>query len=443
VLKYVFRLGLTALMVTALVTVGDGSQQAEAAECRIKTPDSAFAAEVADSPGHARVWRLYQAFYLRQPDRGGIDYWTSVRSGGTELSDIAYQFAVGPEFQALYGQLTNGEFVDLVYTNVLCRTAEGEGRAYWVGLLDSGSLTRWDMMVNFVELEEYLTRTATCNSLYPAQSAAVPACPESKLVPLAQASLAADGYEVFDAQLGAGSFKGVQVDLNRKVFRTGSSRCSVASINGNWLVGSEKDKANPGVLGVGVVNGTHVKNSSDRSDRGVFGMRFDPNPKSVVEVWPGDTLSDDDRRMNSVAYQNGSYVLESWYASAETSHFLTGANAGNAVAADDWIWAAAGIPLVLDGQIDPSFSQAYNNDSYTYQTLGHTFVAIDQDTQRLVFGGTTTADTKALVDWATANGYEDLIKFDGGGSTEFNVAGQAVVDSTPRDIPVWLGIGCS
>jgi len=326
---------------------------------------------------------------------------------------------------------------------VLCRVAEGEGKAYWVGLLDSGSLSRWDMMVNFVELQEYLTRTETCNSIYPEQSALVGACPESELVPLGQATLATHGYESFNGALGAGSFEGVKVDLSRKVFRTGSDRCSVASINGNWLVASEKDSVNPGALGVGVVNGQHAKNSSDRTDRGVFGMRFEANPTEVVEVWPGDTLSDDDRRMNSIGYHNGNYLIESWYASAESSHFLTGANAGNAVPGDEWIWAAAGIPLVLAGQIDPSFAQAYVNDSYTYQTLGHTFVAIDHDTNTLVFGGTVSADTQALVDWATSNGYEDLIKFDGGGSNEFNVAKQAVVDSTPRDIPVWLGIGCS
>jgi len=47
-----------------------------------------------------------------------------------------------------------------------------------------------------------------------------------------------------------------------------------------------------------------------------------------------------------------------------------------------------------------------------------------------------------LVAWAQANGYQDLIKFDGGSSVELNIDGEARVAGTSRDVPLWLGIGC-
>ncbi|MEM8926422.1 MAG: DUF4214 domain-containing protein, partial [Actinomycetota bacterium] len=333
-------------------------------------------------------------------------------------------------------------FVDLVYDNVLCRAPDGPGRAYWADLLASGSLTRWDMMVNFVELREYLGRTGTCHSIYPTEAAATSGCPEGQLVPLASANLATHGYQAFDVSYAGGSFRGVMADLGRPVFETGAERCSVASINANWLVVAEKDRANPGVLGIGVVDGVHVKNSSERSDRGVFGLRFDASPASVVEVWPGDTLSADDRRLNSVVHRHGRRTLESWHAAAELSPYLSEIAPQEIVQPSEWVWATAGVPLIIDGQLDSNFTTSYHADPYTYQTHRHSFVAVDTDTDRLVFGGTSNLDTLDLVNWAQANGYEELIKFDGGGSAEFNIGGQAVVAGTGRDIPVWFGIGC-
>ena len=441
-MRLVARLLICSALLMGLLAVVEPPDDAEASACAIGTPAGDFATQVEASAGHARIWRLYQAFFLRQPDDSGFDYWVGVRNGGATLSDIAFQFAYGPEFESRYGSLSHEQFVDLVYDNVLCRAPDGAGRAYWIGLLSTGQLSRWDMMVNFVELGEYLNRTGTCHSIYPAESAGVSQCPEASIVPLGSATLAANGYQAYDGNLPGGSFRGVIVDLNRPVFETGSSRCSVASINANWLVAAEKDRSNPGVLGIGVVDGVHVKGSSDRTDRGVFGLRFDAEPGSVVEVWPGDTLSPDDRRLNSVAFHHGRRTIESWHAAAEMSPYLREVVPHEIVAGGDWVWAAAGIPLMIDGQLDSAFSASYRNDPYTYQTLRHSFVAIDQDANRLVFGATANTDTQALVDWATANGYEDLIKFDGGASTEFNIGGGAVVAGTSRDIPVWLGIGC-
>ena len=445
------RVMLAVVLFATALAIGTSSAPAVSAgttTCRISTPASAFAQPVKLAVGHARVWRLYQAFFLRQPDTSGLRYWLGVRAHGASHSAIAYSFSTSKEFRDRYGSLTHGQFVDLVYRNVLCRTADAEGRAYWVGLLRSGAVTRWNMVINFSELREYLGRTKTCHSVYPAESAALSFCPKTNLTPLSQATMTTDGYQEHHVSVarwggkGWGAFRGVQVAFGRRVFETGANRCSVASINGNWLVESQKDGPNPSVLGLGLVDGVHARGSSDRTDRGVFGLRFDANPKNVVEVWPGDTKSADDRRLSSVMHHSGQASLESWHAAAEMSPYLQQLAPQEIVHPDEWVWAAAGIPLRIDGQTDKAFTTSYGNDPYTYQTLRHSFVAFNQDTGRLIFAATQSLDTWDLVVWAENNGYEDLIKFDGGASMELNVGRKPVVGGTSRDIPVWLGIGC-
>ncbi len=438
-----------AVLAATLTLVAPGPGAASVDNCAISEPAADFAALVEASPTHAQVWRLYQATFLRQPDDAGLNHWVGAANDGLSLTDIAFYFTDGPEFRNRYGTVTNRQFVRLVYTNVLCRTADAEGENYWTGLLNQGAVSRPAMIVNFTELREYLRFTQTCHSIYPAETEASAHCWTEGLVPLSQATLTANGYRSFDRSVGrvgggSGSFRGVEIDLNSglDIFTTGANRCSVASINANWLVPSQKDGPNPSVLGLGVVDDGHVKGSSDRTDRGIFGLRVDSRPKSVVQVWPGDTLSPDDVRLNSVIHQNGDLVLEQWHAAAEISPYLTELEPDQIVGANEWLWAAAGVPLRIDGQNDVDFNSDYYGDPYTYQTFNHSFVAVDKDHDRLVFGATSSVDARDLLNWASANGYEELIKFDGGASTEFNIARQAVVAGTSRDIPVWLGVGC-
>lgn len=436
-----------ALLVGCLVVAGGPPAQAADGDCRISAPSAAFAQQVQVSAGHARVWRLYQAFFLRQPEQQGFDHWFGVRARGATLSDIAYAFAESREFQQRYGDLDHGRFVDLVYRNVLCRTAEPDGRAYWTGLLTSGRLSRWDMVIGFVELREYLTRTGTCHSVHPAETAAVPTCRRPALRPLSQATFATDGYQDQHVSVprvagGSGSFRGVIVDHGRNVFAAGADRCGVASINANWVLESEKDRPNPTSVGLGVVDGRHVKGSADRLDRGILGLRFDATPHDVVEVWPGDTRSADDQRLSNVMHTRGDVVVESWLSAAEHSPYLHELHPEHRPDPDQWVWAAAGAPLIIGGQKNKNFDRDYVADPYTMQTLRHSFVASDEDRGVLLFAATTNLDARDLVAWAQRNGWDDLVKFDGGASTELNVDRRAVVAGTSRDLPVWLGIGC-
>jgi hypothetical protein len=106
------------------------------------------------------VARLYRAFYLRHPDRSGLQYWIGQRASGKGLFWIANFFASSAEFRTRYGSLSDRQFVELVYTNVLGRLGEQSGMDFWTAELASGRRTRGAVMVGFSESSEYRLRSA-------------------------------------------------------------------------------------------------------------------------------------------------------------------------------------------------------------------------------------------------------------------------------------------
>jgi len=109
-------------------------------------------------PKLAPVSRLYQAYFLRLPDKAGFGYWVGRLRGGTTLATVSSTFASSTEFQNRYGSLTNAQFVDLVYQNVLGRSPDAPGRTYWIGKLNGG-FARSEMMRQFSESAEHVNKT--------------------------------------------------------------------------------------------------------------------------------------------------------------------------------------------------------------------------------------------------------------------------------------------
>ncbi len=95
----------------------------------------------------ADTLRLYWAFFKRDPDLGGAKYWLKISSGGLSLDGIAANFADSDEFRLKFGATTNEEFLSIVYTNVLDRSPDPDGFAYWLGEmnrgLSRGGVVRW------------------------------------------------------------------------------------------------------------------------------------------------------------------------------------------------------------------------------------------------------------------------------------------------------------
>ncbi|AIY64597.1 DUF4214 domain-containing protein [Pseudoalteromonas piratica] len=106
------------------------------------------------------VVRLYFSVFLRNPDFNGLSYWQGRYDAGTSLSTIANAFAGSGEFATRYGSLNNEDFVEQVYLNILGRSADAGGKAYWVGRLDSGT-SRGLMISGFSESSEGKARIAS------------------------------------------------------------------------------------------------------------------------------------------------------------------------------------------------------------------------------------------------------------------------------------------
>ncbi|MFP5323025.1 MAG: DUF4214 domain-containing protein [Acidimicrobiia bacterium] len=101
------------------------------------------------------VYRLYRAFFLREPDSDGLLHWIiHARWFGYPLGAVAQDFASSPEFRARYGALDDGGFVDLVYRNVLRRSPDPGGRAFWLDHLRRG-MPRGHLMLHFSDSVEF------------------------------------------------------------------------------------------------------------------------------------------------------------------------------------------------------------------------------------------------------------------------------------------------
>ena len=127
-------------------------------ESGAKTPGAVVAEMRARAESTAKVdpaARLYTAYFLRRPDAAGLRYWIAQLRAGRSNRWVAEFFARSPEFQQRYGTLTNREFVELIYRNILGRPGEASGVEFWTGRLDAGANTRGWVMVGFSESAEY------------------------------------------------------------------------------------------------------------------------------------------------------------------------------------------------------------------------------------------------------------------------------------------------
>ena len=123
-------------------------------------PTGIAAGIVRPVPLDGQVSRLYQAYFLRTPDDAGFTYWRDTRAAGASLNYVSDSFASSAEFVADYGALSNDQFVDLIYANVLGRPADAAGKSYWLSVL-AGGTTRGQMMTGFSDSAEFVANTGT------------------------------------------------------------------------------------------------------------------------------------------------------------------------------------------------------------------------------------------------------------------------------------------
>ncbi|MGL5115967.1 MAG: DUF4214 domain-containing protein [Beijerinckiaceae bacterium] len=103
---------------------------------------------------------LYEAAFDRKPDVTGLNYWYSQAVEGLATSDIARSFLASPEFAFNFGapnSMSNAQFVDTLYFNVLNRAPEAGGKAFWLGELNKGA-ARADVLGNLSTSDENVSQ---------------------------------------------------------------------------------------------------------------------------------------------------------------------------------------------------------------------------------------------------------------------------------------------
>lgn len=137
----------------------DGSDTLTGVE-RIQFADATLALDVGGVGGQA--YRLYQAAFNRTPDSGGLGFWIYQMDKGMSLNEVAGYFVTSKEFTDMYGSnLSNAAFIDKLYQNVLHRSGDAGGVAFWLNYMDNAGGTQAQVLAYFGESAENVSTLAT------------------------------------------------------------------------------------------------------------------------------------------------------------------------------------------------------------------------------------------------------------------------------------------
>ncbi|ARU59149.1 serralysin [Oleiphilus messinensis] len=95
------------------------------------------------------VQKAYIAYYSRPADPGGLNYWANLLElSGGDLSTIIEAFGVSEEFNERFGSASSSDLVDNIYQSLFNRAPDEAGKAFYVGLLDSGEISLQEIALN-------------------------------------------------------------------------------------------------------------------------------------------------------------------------------------------------------------------------------------------------------------------------------------------------------
>ena len=87
------------------------------------------------------ILELYTAYFNRAADTDGVNYWLNeMDTKGWTVDTVAQSFADQTEYSTIYSGLSNTQITEKIYTNILGRSADAAGLAYWVAELDAQTL---------------------------------------------------------------------------------------------------------------------------------------------------------------------------------------------------------------------------------------------------------------------------------------------------------------
>jgi Ca2+-binding RTX toxin-like protein len=107
-----------------------------------------------------QVSQLYVSLFGRAPDGEGLGYWVGQLAGGKTVAQVAQDMFNVTAARAYYPSfMTNDEIVAAFYVNVLGRTADAEGQAYWVGKMNATGATKGSVIADMINAVTSYTGT--------------------------------------------------------------------------------------------------------------------------------------------------------------------------------------------------------------------------------------------------------------------------------------------
>lgn len=98
-----------------------------------------------------QVTQLYVSLFGRAPESSGLGYWVGQLDSGKSIQTVAQDMYNVEPARAYYpAYLTNDEIIKQFYVNVLGRSADAEGLAYWTGKLNATGATKGAVIVDMI-----------------------------------------------------------------------------------------------------------------------------------------------------------------------------------------------------------------------------------------------------------------------------------------------------
>ena len=102
------------------------------------------------------IAQTYLGLLTRDAEFSGYRAWLEVLLAGVSHEQIVQWFLESDELTIRFGSsLTNSQFIERLYNNVLLRSADPGGSNFWVGQLTSGQMTRAQVALGFLDSDEF------------------------------------------------------------------------------------------------------------------------------------------------------------------------------------------------------------------------------------------------------------------------------------------------
>ncbi len=119
-------------------------------------------------PNASYIAKLFLGALQRDPDFATWSSMFTQMQGGATRAQMLASIMSRPEYQTVYGKLTDLDFVTALYRNILARAPEPAGLNYWLTVLTLGAprSTVLDLFITSPEYDAGATNRVKANLMY-------------------------------------------------------------------------------------------------------------------------------------------------------------------------------------------------------------------------------------------------------------------------------------